>query len=75
MRDHAGQRVAHVGILYEITGSGSLARGLPWFHAANVKTAHAGDIMNLRSLRPPRNVSNWIALLSTLALTLLVLGV
>jgi hypothetical protein len=30
--------------------------------------------MNLPSLRSPRNVSNWIALLSTLAVALLVLG-
>jgi hypothetical protein len=30
--------------------------------------------MNLPSIRPPRNVSSWIALLSTLAVALLVLG-
>jgi hypothetical protein len=31
--------------------------------------------MNLPPLRRPRNASNWIALLSTLAVALLVLGV
>lgn len=30
--------------------------------------------MNLPPIRPPRNTSNWIALLSTLAVALLVLG-
>jgi len=30
--------------------------------------------MNLGRIHPPRNASNWIALLSTLALALLVLG-
>jgi hypothetical protein len=30
--------------------------------------------MNLPPIRPPRNASNWIALLSTVAVALLVLG-
>jgi len=51
------------------------ARGLPApTRSKNVTTAHPGDPMNLPPIRSPRNASNWIALLSTLAVALLVLG-
>jgi len=39
-----------------------------------VSTAHLETTVNLPTIRPPRNAVHWIALLSTLAVALLVLG-